>query len=196
MSPRARARHSRGQSVGRQCRGSSRAYGRHDAGADEEHHAHDRSLRKERGVNREGFKGRNARAAPWALSVWAMWAGRWRTDLRGRGSTCTCSPMIPTSRRLSSRTRGHLGRARHAPGAERFRTIHCPYNAETRGMIGQRELTLMPRDAFLITTARGGIVEEGALVEPPGNRADRRGRGRCLGCRATASGAPAPDLRL
>ena len=31
-------------------------------------------------------------------------------------------------------------------------------------MIGQRELALMPRDAFLITTARGGIVEEGALA--------------------------------
>ena len=45
-----------------------------------------------------------------------------------------------------------------------FVTVHCPYNAETRGMIGQRELALMPRDAFLITTARGGIVEEGALA--------------------------------
>jgi D-3-phosphoglycerate dehydrogenase len=45
-----------------------------------------------------------------------------------------------------------------------FVTVHCPYNAETRGMIGQRELALMQRDAFLITTARGGIVEEGALA--------------------------------
>ena len=45
-----------------------------------------------------------------------------------------------------------------------FVTIHCPFNAETKGMIGQRELALMQRDAFLITTARGGIVEEGALA--------------------------------
>jgi len=43
-------------------------------------------------------------------------------------------------------------------------TIHCPLTAETKGMIGQRELALMRPGAFLITTARGGIVEEGALA--------------------------------
>ena len=46
-----------------------------------------------------------------------------------------------------------------------FVTIHCPLNAETRSMIARRELALMLPHAFLITTARGGIVDEEALIE-------------------------------
>jgi len=37
-------------------------------------------------------------------------------------------------------------------------------SAETRSMIGSRELALMPPHAFLINTARGGIVDEAALA--------------------------------
>jgi D-3-phosphoglycerate dehydrogenase / 2-oxoglutarate reductase len=37
--------------------------------------------------------------------------------------------------------------------------------AETRGMIGARELTLMRPDAYFITTARGGIHDEAALAD-------------------------------
>ena len=44
-----------------------------------------------------------------------------------------------------------------------FVSIHCPLNAETRGLIGQRELALMKPSAYLINTARGGIVDEDAL---------------------------------
>jgi D-3-phosphoglycerate dehydrogenase len=44
-----------------------------------------------------------------------------------------------------------------------FLTIHCPLNRETRGMIGEKELALMKRSAFLINAARGGIIDEEAL---------------------------------
>jgi phosphoglycerate dehydrogenase-like enzyme len=44
-----------------------------------------------------------------------------------------------------------------------FVTIHVPLDASTRGMIGATELSLMKRSAFLINTARGGIVDEAAL---------------------------------
>jgi D-3-phosphoglycerate dehydrogenase len=44
-------------------------------------------------------------------------------------------------------------------------TIHCPLNAETRHMIGAAELALMHPRAILVNTARGGIVEEGALYD-------------------------------
>jgi phosphoglycerate dehydrogenase-like enzyme len=44
-----------------------------------------------------------------------------------------------------------------------FVSIHCPLNNETRGLIGRRELALMKPDAYLINTARGGIVDEDAL---------------------------------
>ncbi len=43
-------------------------------------------------------------------------------------------------------------------------TLHCPLTPETEDLIGTRELTLMRPDALLINTARGGIVDERALV--------------------------------
>jgi phosphoglycerate dehydrogenase-like enzyme len=43
--------------------------------------------------------------------------------------------------------------------------INCPLNVTTRGMIGARELRLMKREAYLINTARGPIVDERALID-------------------------------
>ena len=42
-------------------------------------------------------------------------------------------------------------------------TIHVPLDASTRGLIDARALGLMKPTAFLINTARGGIVDERAL---------------------------------
>jgi|GEM_PF-7195 len=44
-----------------------------------------------------------------------------------------------------------------------FVSIHCPLNENTRNLIGARELALMKPTAFLLNTARGGIVDEPAL---------------------------------
>lgn len=44
-----------------------------------------------------------------------------------------------------------------------FVSLHCPLNDSTRDLIGERELNLMRRDAYLINTARGGIINEPAL---------------------------------
>lgn len=41
--------------------------------------------------------------------------------------------------------------------------INCPLMESTRGLIGERELRLMKRDAVLVNTARGPIVDERAL---------------------------------
>jgi phosphoglycerate dehydrogenase-like enzyme len=46
-----------------------------------------------------------------------------------------------------------------------FVSIHCPLTEKTRGLIGRREIGLMKPDAYLINTARGGIVDEDALYE-------------------------------
>jgi phosphoglycerate dehydrogenase-like enzyme len=44
-----------------------------------------------------------------------------------------------------------------------FVSVHCPLNDRTRNLIGVRELALMKPAAFLLNTARGGIVDEAAL---------------------------------
>jgi glycerate dehydrogenase len=43
-------------------------------------------------------------------------------------------------------------------------TLHTPLTAQTRNLIGAPELALMKPDALLINTARGGLVDEQALV--------------------------------
>lgn len=52
-----------------------------------------------------------------------------------------------------------------------FVSLHVALSPETKGLIGRRELGWMPREAILVNTARGGIVDEGALA-----RALRNGR--------------------
>ena len=44
-------------------------------------------------------------------------------------------------------------------------SLHCPLTPETRGLIGAWELALMRRDAILINTARGGLVDEALLAD-------------------------------
>jgi glyoxylate reductase len=45
-----------------------------------------------------------------------------------------------------------------------FVSIHSPYSAETHHLIGERQLKLMKRTAYLINTSRGPLVDEHALV--------------------------------
>lgn len=44
-------------------------------------------------------------------------------------------------------------------------SLHIPLSDKTRGLIGVRELALMPQGSILINTARGEIVEQRALAE-------------------------------
>jgi len=44
-------------------------------------------------------------------------------------------------------------------------TLHTPLTDETTGMIGRRELARLPQRAIVVNMARGGIVDEVALVE-------------------------------
>jgi D-3-phosphoglycerate dehydrogenase / 2-oxoglutarate reductase len=49
-------------------------------------------------------------------------------------------------------------------------SISCPLTRESRGMIGAREFALMQPHAYFITTARGFIHDEAALVEALRNK--------------------------
>jgi len=50
-------------------------------------------------------------------------------------------------------------------GEADFVSIHCPLTEQTRGLVGARELAMMKPDAYLLNTARGGIIDEDALYE-------------------------------
>jgi glyoxylate/hydroxypyruvate/2-ketogluconate reductase len=61
-------------------------------------------------------------------------------------------------------------RARYVPKEELYRkadivTIHIPYSPETHHAVGAPEIALMKRSAILIHAARGGVVDDAALVE-------------------------------
>ena len=43
-------------------------------------------------------------------------------------------------------------------------SLHCPLDERSRHMIGAAQLALMPRQALIINTARGGLIDEAALA--------------------------------
>lgn len=47
----------------------------------------------------------------------------------------------------------------------RIVTIHAALNDSTRGMLGKKELSMLPKGALLINTSRGAILREGELTE-------------------------------
>ncbi|HYV82291.1 MAG TPA: D-2-hydroxyacid dehydrogenase [Pyrinomonadaceae bacterium] len=44
-------------------------------------------------------------------------------------------------------------------------SLHCPLTEETKNLIGAAELAQMKPDAILINTARGGLIDDHALIE-------------------------------
>ena len=46
-----------------------------------------------------------------------------------------------------------------------FLSVHVPLLPETKNSIGPKEFLMMKKTAFLINTARGGVVDEKALIE-------------------------------
>lgn len=43
-------------------------------------------------------------------------------------------------------------------------SLHVPLNAETQGLLGERELALLPEGAVVVNTSRGELLDEAALV--------------------------------
>lgn len=74
-----------------------------------------------------------------------------------------------------------------------FITIHSPLTPETENMISTAQFQMMKKDAIIVNTARGGIVDEAALYE-----ALKSGEIRGAGLDATAKEPPydSPLLEL
>ncbi|HLL24436.1 MAG TPA: D-glycerate dehydrogenase [Kofleriaceae bacterium] len=64
----------------------------------------------------------------------------------------------------------HTGRTGGVPVDELFRTadvvsLHCPLTAETRHLVNADRLAVMKPTAILVNTARGGCVDDTALID-------------------------------
>ena len=90
-----------------------------------------------------------------------------------------------------------------------FVTIHCPKTPETVGMFNAARFKLMKPTAYLVNTARGGIVDEKALHEALVSRQARRRRPRrvragaaagqttrCSACRTSSWRRTSPASRV
>ena len=70
-------------------------------------------------------------------------------------------------------------------------SLHLPATAQTQGLMGAREFSLMKRSAILINTARGALIEETALAA-----ALREGRIAGAGLDVLSEEPPAPNHPL
>jgi len=43
-------------------------------------------------------------------------------------------------------------------------SLHCPLTTETKNLLNARTIGLLPEGAFVVNTARGGLVDDNALI--------------------------------
>jgi len=88
------------------------------------------------------------------------------TALRAKAfgfKVCFYDPYLPNGVHKA------IGVARMASMEELLRSadvvsVHCPLNAETRHLMGERELGWMKSTAFVVNTARGAIIQKSAIL--------------------------------
>jgi phosphoglycerate dehydrogenase-like enzyme len=111
-----------------------------------------------------------------------LWRGRVGLEMKGQtlgviGLGATGSEVCRLGLALGMRVLGYdaLALAPATPGVERVTmedllprslvvTVHVPLSDETRALIGDHEIQLMPPGAILINAARGGLIDEEALT--------------------------------
>ena len=124
----------------------------------------DRFLRQKRGMSREAFKGQNSQGRTIGI-VGLGNVGRRVAHICRQGLGMQILAYDPYLTAGDIESRGAIQTDLEPLLAQSdYVTVHCPYNEETRGLISQREIALMKDSAYLITTARGGIVDEDALA--------------------------------
>ena len=95
-------------------------------------------------------------------------AHRQRGGARGRTRSGWTSPATIRTSATSGSARcacARLATLDEAVDAADVLTVHTPLTDETLGMIGKRELARMKSGAIVMNLARGGIIEETALLQ-------------------------------
>jgi D-3-phosphoglycerate dehydrogenase len=124
----------------------------------------DRSLRRERGLPRETFKGWNANRKTVGI-IGLGEVGRRLARICRHGLDMEVLAYDPYLDAATCEARDARKVDLDTLLAEsRYVSVNCPLTAETRNMIGARELAKMQAGSFLVNTARGGIVDEMALA--------------------------------
>ena len=100
-----------------------------------------------------GILGAGAIGKAFARRAWALGVQPIFWDRGGAGGTVSfgvCeAPRVPLPKLLESSA---------------VLSLHCPLTAETKGLLGLKELERLPKGAVLINTARGGIMDEAAAI--------------------------------
>ena len=123
----------------------------------------DRALRGERNVKREAFKGWNANKRTLGL-VGIGNVGRRVARICGKGLEMRVLAYDPyvSAEECAARGATKVDLATLLKES-RFLSLHCPYNKETHNLIGEKELAMMQPGSIVITTARGGVLNEDAI---------------------------------
>jgi D-3-phosphoglycerate dehydrogenase len=123
----------------------------------------DLALRGERNMNREVFKGWNANKRALGL-VGIGNVGRRVARICGKGLEMRVLAYDPYVSAEECAARGATKVDLTTLLKEsRFLSLHCPYSKETHDLIGAKELAAMAPGSIVITTARGGVLNEDAI---------------------------------
>jgi phosphoglycerate dehydrogenase-like enzyme len=85
------------------------------------------------------------------------------TMAHGLGMRVLATDAFPDSGFADAHHLAYVPLARLLAEAD-FVSLHCPLTSETRRLIGSEALARMKPTAYLVNTARGGLVDEGALL--------------------------------
>jgi D-3-phosphoglycerate dehydrogenase len=106
----------------------------------------------------------------WQKKLGVIGFGRIGREICKRGAAFDMDVMIVKKDKPGREELAKEVGARQVPLEEMIResdylTLNVPKTPETSGMIGENELKAMKETAFLINTARGGVVDEAALLK-------------------------------
>jgi len=117
---------------------------------------------------------------------WSDWSAIYQLGLQVTGKRLGIIGMGRVGRIMACRARGfdmqvhYYNRSRLAPDLEAgavyhesvesllpycdYLSIHCPATPETHHLLNAERIALLPDDAVVVNTARGAVVDDGALI--------------------------------